>query len=135
MHNPRSHQLRATQTHVEKFAIAAFRNVFDLVIERWSDRSAPQPASSSADSGYASTERDASTSSFPQLTRFGQLVPTTSSEDESEPVVLMSADFGNGLSMDTDFAENFSMNSVISDLFDKLPEDASGFDFFTELER
>jgi len=47
----------------------------------------------------------------------------------------MSADFGNGLSMDTDFAENFSMNSVISDLFDKLPEDASGFDFFTELER
>ena len=62
-------------------------------------------------------------------------MPSTSSEDESEPVVPTSADFGNGLSMDTDFAENFSMNSVISDLFDKLPEDASGFDFFTELER
>jgi hypothetical protein len=125
--------LRRTQTEVEEFAITTFRNVFESVLEIWSERLLPHPALSLIDSGICS-DRDASISSSSHQGQISRQTPLASSEDESELLLHSNAGFEADPSISTPYTEDFSLDSVILNLFNKLSDDGSEVDFFNQLE-
>jgi hypothetical protein len=125
-------ELRSLQQQAQDFALVVFRRGFETLIEHWSDRTVPQQASSSADSGNVNADRDASSASSPLISRHTQ---GTSSEDEGELVIPNIAGLGDGLSLGADFVGDFSNDSVVSTLFEEMPDDGGGFDFLYDLEQ
>ena len=105
-----------------------------MVVERWSNRHAAQQAPPSADSGYVSADRDVSTSSSPQQSQTSRQTPVICSEDDSDPAALPSAELGTDLPTNFTFEEDFSIGSVISNLFDRPPDNDSVFNFINELD-
>lgn len=126
-------ELRTSQVQVEEFTLAAFRGVFEMVIEQWSEREATQQESP-IDSGYGSRSRDISTHSSPPQIQISHQAPVQSIEDGNEPPVSSGVNWETEPSTNPDFAQEFSIDSVVSNVLGNLPDDLSGFDFFTDLE-
>ncbi|KAF2675845.1 hypothetical protein K458DRAFT_196620 [Lentithecium fluviatile CBS 122367] len=126
--------LRATQSQVEEFAIAAFRGVFELVVERWCQRDTSQPSSSPGDSGYGSRDRGTPTNSSPQQRFRSQPTPARSVEDIGEPPVPNETGLATWLSTDPNVTDDIPIDSIVQDLFESFPNDSSGLEFLYDLE-